>query len=89
LYEYALSTGKIEQLTYDGYDETMIGLHTFNGTKGIVYMSNNMSDTLQKNPATYHKSTNQRMHYLTVDQLKQLPQQAQKYNHIHFLKMKK
>jgi hypothetical protein len=67
----------------------MIGLHTFNGTKGIVYMSNNMSDTLQKNPATYHKSTNQRMHYLTVDQLKQLPQQAQKYNHIHFLKMKK
>lgn len=54
LYEYALQSGKLKQLTEDGRDEQNLCIATIAGEKGILFIVNSKIDTTYKHHQELH-----------------------------------
>ncbi len=73
LYEYTIPTGVTEQITHDGYDESYLCLFSYNNKKGLIFTSNNLSDTVTgSHKAVTHKSIKDRLHYIEYEQIQHL-----------------
>jgi hypothetical protein len=73
LFEYTISSGKLEQLTNDPYDENNLCIYNHNSVHGLLFTSNNSTDTIPNlNRKFSQKSVKENVHFITANQLETL-----------------